>query len=146
MRRSEDQLRLRQEARLEDAPPVLVGDPALAAVADRLDHGDSDMTGVLHRVDHGFDPLPDHDCLDLHPAHDPLLSSRTVSRQTPSSCPIRSRVPTRRNPQRLWNSMLATLSAKIDAWTVQMPASSAFSSSWSSSARPTPRPRAFSAT
>src|SRR4029077_7116337 len=93
------------------------------AVADRLDHGDPDMASLgLDRVDHGLDSLPDHDCLHLDPAQGLLLSSSTVSRQTPSSCPIRSRVPTTRKPQRWWNSMLATLSAKIDACTAQKPA------------------------
>src|SRR5437868_8391290 len=41
----EGQVRLRQEPRLEHAPAVLVGDPALTAVPDRLDHGHADVTG-----------------------------------------------------------------------------------------------------
>src|SRR5215217_1109264 len=48
----EDQHRLRQEARLEDAPPVLVRDAALAAVTDRLDHGHADVPRrLLDRID-----------------------------------------------------------------------------------------------
>src|SRR5919204_2897631 len=39
----ERQQRLRQEPRLEDAPPVLVRDPALPAVSDRLDDRDADV-------------------------------------------------------------------------------------------------------
>src|SRR5437868_2315409 len=35
----EDEQRLGQEARLEDAPPVLVGHATLASVTDGLDHG-----------------------------------------------------------------------------------------------------------
>ena len=62
----EDQQRLRQEARLEDAPAVLVRDPALPAVADRLDHRHADVPGrVLDRVDHRLDALADDDGLDL---------------------------------------------------------------------------------
>src|SRR5947207_2453121 len=62
----EDELRLRQEARLEDAAAVLVRDASLASVTDRLDHGHADVPSrVLDRVDHGLDALPDHDGLDL---------------------------------------------------------------------------------
>src|SRR5689334_13164664 len=58
----EDEQRLRQKAGLEHATAVLVRDPALAAVADRLDHGHADMAGrVLDGVDHGLDALADHD-------------------------------------------------------------------------------------
>src|SRR4051812_10189866 len=63
----ERQHRLRQEPALEDAPAVLVGDPALPAVADRLDDGDPDVPGrLLDRVDHRLDPFPDHHRLHLH--------------------------------------------------------------------------------
>src|SRR5581483_3106877 len=63
----EDQHRLRQEARLEHTAAVLVGDPALPAVPDRLDHGHADVPGrILDRVDHGLDPLADHHRLNLH--------------------------------------------------------------------------------
>src|SRR5919201_1708312 len=63
----ERQQRLRQEPRLEDAAAVLVRDPALPAVPDGLDDRDADVTRrLLDRVDHRLDPLPDHDCLDLH--------------------------------------------------------------------------------
>src|SRR5207249_11487210 len=50
--------RLRQEARLEDAAAVLMRDPGLPAVTDRLDDGHSDMSGLLlDRVDHDLDPF-----------------------------------------------------------------------------------------
>src|SRR5438445_6907813 len=65
----ERQQRLRQEARLEHAPPVLVRDTAFAPVADRLDHRHAHMPrGFLDRVDHRLDPLTTHDGLDLHHA------------------------------------------------------------------------------
>src|SRR3954453_11289780 len=65
----ERQERLRQEPRLEHAAAVLVRDPALPSVTDRFDDRHADVARrLLHRVDHGLDPLPDHDCLDLdHP-------------------------------------------------------------------------------
>ena len=48
-------------------PAVLVRDAALAAVPDRLDHRDADVTGVLlDRVHHRLDPVADDDRLDLH--------------------------------------------------------------------------------
>src|SRR3954454_3936671 len=60
---------LGQEPRLEHPPAVLVRDPALPAVTDRLDDGHSDVTGrVLDGIDHGLDPLSDHDRLNLHHA------------------------------------------------------------------------------
>ena len=63
----EDEHRLRQKTRLEDATSILVRHAAFAAVADRLDHGHTDVAGcVLDRVDHGLDTLPDHDRLHLH--------------------------------------------------------------------------------
>src|SRR5689334_1946240 len=47
--------RLGQEARLEDAAPVLVGDAALPSVADRLDDRHADVAGLhLDRVDDGL--------------------------------------------------------------------------------------------
>src|SRR4051812_43961098 len=52
----EDEQRLRQEPRLEDASAVLVRDAALAPVADRLDHGHADVARLLlDRVDHRLD-------------------------------------------------------------------------------------------
>ena len=42
----EGEHRLRQEPRLEDPPAVLVRDPALPAVADRLDDGHADVSGL----------------------------------------------------------------------------------------------------
>src|SRR5262245_43568270 len=58
---------LRQEPRLEHTTAVLVCDAALPSVADRLDDGHADVTGrILDGVDHGLDPLADHDRLDLH--------------------------------------------------------------------------------
>ena len=62
----EDQVRLGQEARLEDPPPVLVRDPALAAVPDGLDHRHADVAGVLlDRVHDRLDAVADDHCLDL---------------------------------------------------------------------------------
>src|SRR5207247_10347042 len=130
--------RFREKARLEHAAAVLVCDSTLTPVADRLDDGDADVAGrVLDSVDHGLDPFPDHDRLDLHEAQGTLLSSRTVSRHVPSRRPIRSRVPTTRKPQRVCRAMLAAFSGKIDVWIVQKPASSASASSRASRALPT---------
>src|SRR5262245_59597854 len=58
---------LRQEPRLEHTTAVLVCDAALPAVADRLDDGHAHVTRrILDGVDHGLDPFPDHDRLNLH--------------------------------------------------------------------------------
>ena len=86
----EDQQRLRQEARLEDASPVLVRDPALPAVADRLDHRHADVPGrLLDGVDHRLDALADHHGLDLdHVITSLRRSIRTVSRHRPSRLAI----------------------------------------------------------
>src|SRR6476620_6395344 len=43
----EHEQRLRQEARLEHAPPVLVRDASLAPVADGLDHRDADVARLV---------------------------------------------------------------------------------------------------
>src|SRR5204863_3106460 len=81
----ERQERLRQEARLEHAPPVLVCDPALPAVPDRLDDRDAYMSGrVLDRVDHRLDALPYHDCLHLHHSIPPCVRTKKAP-QEPSS-------------------------------------------------------------
>src|SRR5205823_9512065 len=81
----ERQQRLGQEPRLEDAAPVLVRDSPLAPVADGLDDGDSHVAcRFLDRVDHGLDPLPDHDCLDFHHVHLPV-SAHKKAPQEPSS-------------------------------------------------------------
>src|SRR5919197_4231029 len=62
----EDEHRLRQEARLEDAAAVLVRDAALAAVTDRLDHRHADVPGrLLDGVYHRLDALADDYRLDL---------------------------------------------------------------------------------
>ena len=62
----EDEERLGEEARLEDPAAVLVRDAPLAAVADRLEDGHTDMTGLrLDRVDDRLDALPDDHRLDL---------------------------------------------------------------------------------
>src|SRR5262245_29636253 len=72
----EDQHRLRQEPRLEDATAVLVRDAALPPVSDGLDHGYADVPGrLLDCIDHGFDPLPDHHRLHLHHLGLPRLGS-----------------------------------------------------------------------
>src|SRR5215204_2934390 len=134
---------LREEARLEHAPPVLVSDPPLAPVADRLDHRHADVARLLlHRVDHRLDALANHDRLDLD--HVDLRSIRTTSRQTPPCWPSRSRVPTTRNPQRSCSASEASFSGKIPVWIVQIPLRSARAINSSRSAFPTPRPCAES--
>src|SRR5271154_6743180 len=40
-------------------------------------------------------------------------SRKTTSRQTPRSCPIRSRTPTTRKPTRSWSRRLASFSGKM---------------------------------
>ena len=114
----EDQQRLRQEARLEDAPAVLVRDPALPAVADRLDHRHAHVPGrVLDRVDHRLDALADDDGLDLdHSITSLRRSIRTVSRQRPSRLAIRLRTPTTRKPTRWCSFRDASFSGKIDVF------------------------------
>src|SRR5262249_51525104 len=130
-------------------PAVLVGDAALASVADGLDHGHADVTGlVLDRIDHRLDPLADHDRLHLRhvPTTSERRSSRSTSRHTPFSCPRRSCTPTRRKPQTMCSRTLALFSGKIPARNVQIPDVSDRSINASSSSRPTPRPRAHSPT
>ena len=97
----EREQRLRQEPRLEDAPAVLVRDAALAPVADRLDHGHADVAGlVLDGVDHGLDPLADHDCLDFGHA-DLLASSFEDDDVTPDAVELSEPLPrTRRRGTR----------------------------------------------
>src|SRR4051794_33764664 len=74
----ERQVRLGQEPRLEDAAPVLVRDPALAPVTDRLHDRHAHVPGrLLHRVDHGLDSLPDDDRLHLDHFRPPPPVSRT---------------------------------------------------------------------
>src|SRR5438034_4714985 len=78
----EDEERLRQEAGLEDAAPVLVRHAALATVPDRLDDGDADVSrGLLDRVDHGLDTLANDDCFDLDHARSPRRRSRGRTRR-----------------------------------------------------------------
>src|SRR5579884_569664 len=86
VRDDERQERLRQEARLEDAPPVLVRDAALLAVADGLDHGDPHVPrGLLDRVDHRLDPLADHDRLHLHHPRSSLNDKSPRTRRSPEA-------------------------------------------------------------
>src|SRR5207245_1169560 len=85
----EGEERLRQEARLERAAAVLVGDTALEPVPDRLDDRDADVPGLLlHGVDDGLDPLPHDHRLDLdHPtlSSGPRKKPRDhVGREAPS--------------------------------------------------------------
>src|SRR5437764_6225680 len=136
---------LRQEARFEDTPPVLVRDAALASVTDRLDHRDADVACLLlDGVDHGFDALADDYGFDLDHSITSLRRSRKMtSRQLPSSCPIRSRMPTSRKPKRFRSARLGSFSGKTPVSSVQMPACSVLSIRRSSSAAPMPRPRAF---
>src|SRR5436309_13835746 len=144
----ERQERRRQKARLEDTPPVLVSDPTLAPVTDRLDDRDADMACLLlHGVDHRLDALADDYGFNLGHSITSLRRSRkTTSRQTPSSFPIRSRTPTSRNPERLSSARLASFSEKTPVSSVQIPVASVPATSRSSKAVPTPRPRAASAT
>ena len=79
--------RLRQEARLEHAPAVLVRDAALATVADRLDHRHADMPRrFLDRVDHRLDPLSQHDGLDLHHAFSSRFAHKKEASGTHERC------------------------------------------------------------
>src|SRR5580765_150611 len=83
----EDEQRLRQEPRLEDAAAVLVGDAALLAVADCLDHGHADVTRcVFDRVDHGLDALADDDRLDL--VHRYAATSSSTSAGAPAGATV----------------------------------------------------------
>src|SRR4051794_21747195 len=62
----EHEQRLRQEARLEHTPAVLVCDAALLAVTDRLDHRHTDVAGrFLDGIYHRLYTLSDDDCFDL---------------------------------------------------------------------------------
>ena len=64
--------RLRQKARLEHPAAVLVRDALLAAVTDRLDHGDADVPGRrLDGLHHRLDAVTDDDRLNFH--HLPVL-------------------------------------------------------------------------
>ena len=114
---------LRQEPRLEDAAAVLVRDAALASVPDRLDDGHAHVPGLgLDGVDHRLDPLADDYRFHFRHVITSLRRSRTTtSRQTPSSLPSRSCVPTMRNPHFTCSARLASFSGKIPVWIVQIP-------------------------
>src|SRR5690606_27809976 len=73
-------------------------------------------------------------------------STTTTSRQTPFISPIRSRSPTSRNPCLRTSARLAVFSGKMPPWSVQKPRRSDSAITAASSAEPTPRPRASSAT
>ena len=77
----EREQRLREEPRLEHASAVLVRDPALPSVPDRLDHRDSDVTRLfLDGVDHRLDPLPYDYRLHLrHPFTSDLVQQQHVT-------------------------------------------------------------------
>src|SRR4051812_42056157 len=76
----EHELRLRQEAGLEYAAPVLVRDAALATVADRLDHRDADVScGLFDGIDHRLDPFADDYRLDLVHRYAATLSASSES-------------------------------------------------------------------
>src|SRR5215210_1255665 len=144
----EREQRLRQEARLEHAPAVLVRDPALAAVTDCLDDRHADVPRLLlDRVDHGLDPLAQDDSLHLrHVTTSLRRSSRTTSLQTPCNRPIRSCVPSGRKPKRRSRPRLSSFSGKTPVCSVQMPARSELSTAAARSSAPMPSPRAPSAT
>src|SRR5438067_2991578 len=144
----EREQRLRQEARFEDTPPVLVRDAALASVTDRLDHRDADVACLLlDGVDHGLDALADDYGLHLdHSVTSLRRSNSNVSRHRPSSCAIRSRRPTTRNPALSSSRRLASFSRKTLVCSVQIPAASDSRTNSARSAVPTPWPRACFAT
>src|SRR5207253_2029268 len=81
--------------RLEHATPVLMRNPALAAVTNRLDDGHADVARLLlDGVDHRLDTFADYDSFDFdHVIRGLRRSSRKVSRHRPSRLPIRSRKP-----------------------------------------------------
>ena len=94
----ERQHRLRQEARLEHAPAVLVRDPTLTAVTDRLDDGHAHMPRLLlDRVDHRLDALADDDGLDL--GH-PILLDRRLDQHDVSPDAVQLSEPARARPRR----------------------------------------------
>src|SRR4051794_38895628 len=144
----EDEKRLREKARLEDATAVLVRNTALAPMTDGFDHRHTNVTRfLLDGVDHRLDAFANHDCLDLrHPTTSLRRSSNNTSRHSPFSSPRRSRTPTSRNPQPRCRRTLALFSGKIPATSVQIPAASLRAISSSRSARPTPWPCAQLAT
>src|SRR6478672_1138107 len=75
----EDQHRLRQKARLEHAPAVLVRDSALAAVTDRLDHRHPYVArGLFDSVDDRLHSVSNHHRLDFHHAAPPPLLKTTL--------------------------------------------------------------------
>ena len=97
----EDEQSLRQKPRLEDSSPVLVRDDALAAVADRLDHRDADVPGLLlDGVDHRLDPLTDHHSLDLDHVHLPFRTNKKPSgiRRIPKA-PVPCETPSWASPE-----------------------------------------------
>src|SRR5439155_23024104 len=129
-------------------PPVLGRYAALAPVARWLDDGDAGrgrtlLEGFEHRLDSFSD---DYGFPFGHSITSLRRSRKTTSRQTPSSCPIRSRTPTSRKPERLSSARLASFSEKTPVSSVQIPVASVPATSRSSKAVPTPRPRAASAT
>ena len=69
-------------------------------------------------------------------------SIRMTSRQRPWCWPMRSRVPTTRNPAARCRARLAVFSGKMPDWMVQIPAASVEAISASRSRRPMPWPRA----
>src|SRR5207249_5343305 len=89
----EDQVRLRQEPRLEDPAAVLVGDALLPAVSDGLDDSDADVAGLLlDRLHDGLDAVAHDDGLDLrHGPHLPLPISPVIPLS--SSCWTNKKAP-----------------------------------------------------
>src|SRR6185437_13109731 len=75
----------------EDPAAVLVRDPALAAVPDRLEHGHADVARLaLDRVDDRLDALPDDHRLDLDHGCPPSSTHKKAPGLLP---PRRPRLP-----------------------------------------------------
>ena len=120
--------RLRQEARLEDAPAVLVRDAALAAVADRLDHGHADVARLPPRRRRSPSRSARGSPLPRPSSSDHLRSSFEQQHVAPHAVAARRAARARRrrgSRSRDGARRLALFSGKIPAWSVQMPAASA---------------------
>src|SRR3954452_23813343 len=88
----ERHVRLRQEARLEDASPVLVRDALLAAVTDGLDNGDAYVPGGgLDGLHDRLDAVSDDDRFHFHHLRvllaGPTKKAPGLARSTEASLP-----------------------------------------------------------
>ena len=108
-------------------PAVLVRDATLAAVADRLDHGHADVSGLLlDRVDHRLDALADDHCLDLdHCNHLRFVVPGGPVPPAPSSlADSLAHADDAEAARGVQPQAGAVFSGKIAVWIVQMPARS----------------------